>query len=297
MASADLGGLGAKEGPPVTYNWARASLLLVALPWLATLLLLLLKPNRRPQAWWIAAPLLCLVVGASSLLPALWNLVWPSLFLGALQAYQDILGELAFALAAVWLVSAYLKSRSRIANVLGFLGVLLGFSALYFLTGLDWTGPESMVEVGVAVALSALLIPVGIGLAGWFCRRRYRPLALSLWLALVLPVLFFLALAPLFVALTYGGGVPLIALLRPVFILASMCFGVLLPFLLLSFSSPFYRARLVDLLCLAPEPLAASVAAPPARIPSEETAERLKATTAAAHHHGAANPPNTGVGE
>ena len=116
VASADLGSLGAKEGPPVAYDWMRASMLPVALPWLAILLLLVFKPNRFPRAWWILAPLACLTCGIGYV-PE----IWPSMPSQLDEVLHDLVVALAFGVAAVWLLSAYLKSRFRILNVLGFL--------------------------------------------------------------------------------------------------------------------------------------------------------------------------------
>ena len=115
MASADLGGLGAKQGPPVTYNWMRANLLPVALPWLAILLLLVFKPNRFTRAWWILAPVACLTWGVG-FLPDFW----PSMGSQVADVMHDLIVALAFGVAAVWLLSAYFKSRFRILNVLRF---------------------------------------------------------------------------------------------------------------------------------------------------------------------------------
>ena len=50
VASADLGGLGVKQGPPAFYSWTMPSLMPLALPWLALLALLMLPPNRTGQA-------------------------------------------------------------------------------------------------------------------------------------------------------------------------------------------------------------------------------------------------------
>jgi len=207
VTSADLGGLGAKEGLPVTYDWKRASALPVALPWLATALLLTLRPNRRAQAWWIVVPMAG-VAGAGSWLLA-WSFPLPSRYL---ELLQDLLSELSFALGAAWLVAGYLRSRSRIRNVLGLFAVLLGFSGLYYLAGQDWTGlePAAVPQTGVFSLLlpaSTLAISMALGLAGWLCRRRYRPLALSLWIALMLPAPWLLVLAALSIAHSGSGGV------------------------------------------------------------------------------------------
>ncbi len=251
VASAELGGLGANQGPPVTYNWMRASMLPVALPWLATLLLLVFKPNRFLRAWWILAPLACLTCGIG-FLPDFW----PSMPSQLGEVLHDLVVALAFGLAAVWLLSTYLKSRFRILNVLGFLLVLEGFSLVILLFTQDWNelGVEA-VQIGIGLVVCAAVIPVATGLAGLLCRRRYRPLVLCAGLLLMLLGLWVLVMLPLFLIETAGRGqnVPVGEFVPPVLIMTSLCFGILLPFLLLSFSNSLFRERLIQLLRLAPE--------------------------------------------
>ena len=285
VASADLGGLGAKEGVPVTYNWMRASMLPAVLPWLAILLLLIFKPNRRPRAWWILAPLACLTWGMA-FLPDLW----PSMPSDVSDGLHEPVIALAFGVAAVWLLSGYLHSRFRILNVLGFLLVLEGFSLVIFAFTQDWNelGAQT-VGVGFGLAICAAFIPTASGLAGLLCRRRYRPLVLGAGVLAMLLGLWTLGLLPLFLIQTAGQNVPASALAVPLLTATGLCFGVLLPFLLLSFSNSLYRERLIQLLRLAPE-LPPVIAPAPASVLGRESVERLKAAIAATPGHAQAGP-------
>jgi hypothetical protein len=260
VASADLGGLGPKEGPPVTYNWMRASMLPAALPWLAILLLLVFKPNRFPRAWWILAPVACLTCGIG-FLPD----IWPSMPSELGDVLHDFVVALAFGVAAVWLLCPYLKSRFRILNVLGFLLVLEGFGLVIFAFTQDWNeAGRQTVGVGVGLAVCAAVIPIAAGLAGLLCRRRYRPLvlcAVSLGMTLGLCVLVVLPIL-LFQTVAAGQSVPIGVFVAPVLAMTGLCFGILLPFLLLSFSNSLFRERLIQLLRLAPEPPPVIAAAP-----------------------------------
>lgn len=252
VASADLGSLGAKQGPPVAYDWMRASMLPVALPWLAILLLLVFKPNRFPRAWWILAPLACLACGIGYV-PE----IWPSMPSQLDEVLHDLVVALAFGVAAVWLLSAYLKSRFRILNVLGFLLVLEAFSFGIFAFTQDWDelGAEA-IEIGICLALSAAVIPVAAGLAGLLCRRRYRPLVLCVGMLVMLLALWTLVLLSIFFIQTFPAqtaNVPFSQVVAPALVITGICFGVLLPFLLLSFSNSLFRERLIQLLRLAPE--------------------------------------------
>ena len=249
VASADLGGLGAKEGIPVAFNWMQASVLPVALPWLAILLLLFFKPNRCPRAWWILAPVACLTWGIGSL-----SDLWPSIPSGASDALHDSVAALAVGVAAVWLLSPLLKSRFRILNGLGFLFVLEVFSLVIFAITQDWNETASQAAAAcVGLAICAAFIPIAAGLAGLLCRQRYRPLVLCGGTFVTLLGLWMLVLLPLFLVQTAGQNVPAGAVLAPVLVAAGLCFGVLLPFLLLSFLNSLFRERLTRLLRLAPD--------------------------------------------
>jgi drug/metabolite transporter (DMT)-like permease len=233
-----------------------------ALPWLATLLLLVfIKPNRCPRAWWILAPVACLAWGIG-FLPDLWPSM-PSQFADILP---DLVVALAFGVAAVWLLSPYLKSRFRILNILGFLLVLEAFGLVIFVFTQDWNETMQAVGVGVGLAVCAAIIPVAAGLAGLLCRRRYRPLVLSAGVLAMILSLWVLVMLPLFLIQTAAAGqhVPVGVLVGPVLAMTGLCFGVLLPFLLLSYANSLFRQRLVQLLRLAPElpPVIGAAAAP-----------------------------------
>ena len=246
MAVSDLGGLGAKEGSPVVYNWTRPNPLPVLLPWLAVLLLLLLKPNRCAQAWWIWVPVGC-VAGAEAVLRSELGFIPSSL--------QDMLGgtvgAVGFGLAAVWLIAGYLGWKHRAVAWVGTLLALGGMSLLAFVIsqGLEGVGPQ-MFQGMILLAAGALVISLAITLAGLVYRGRYGVLRLCLWLITALLAVWLLLTGPFFAfAMIFSpSNVPVLALVGTVFALAGVSFGVLLPFLVLSFVNAFYRARLKDLL-------------------------------------------------
>jgi hypothetical protein len=258
VAVNDLGGLGAKDGSPVVCHWTLPNLLPVLLPWLAILFLLLLKPNRCAQAWWIWVPVGC-AAGLGAALPSALSFVPSSL----VDILGGAAGALGFGLAAVWLLSAYLGRKHRLLAWLGILLALGSFSTLAFVIrqGLEGAGAE-MIQGGILVAASIVVISVAITLAGLVCRGRYGPLRLSLWLIAALLVVWLVVIAPFFVIamIASPGNVPVAALIGTVLSVAGISFGLLLPFLILSFANGFYRERLKDLLHLgreAPPPVIA----------------------------------------
>ena len=75
---------------------------------------------------------------------------------------------------------------------------------------------------------------------------------LSLWLAAALVVVWLLVIGPLLTSamISRGGNVLVPAMFAVVAVAAGITFGVVLPFLLLSFANGFYRERLKGLLHL-----------------------------------------------
>ncbi len=286
-ASEDLGGLGAKEGPPVDYQprrWMSRSAPTAAprsedslsplVQGLGLLLLLALKANRRPRAWWIVLPVLCGLGFHAFLSAALLSLpaqvtaslaavvrlsagraeLLPSDLLGILVQSVPVLG---FAVAAVWLLGDYLPAKPRFLTFLAVLFVLAGLTVplacqldLDKVAGLVVPGANADTDLGILACgeltgLEALAIAVSLMLAGRLC-RRYHPLRLSLWLLAWLLIVW-LAVVVLVTATTVvvdSAQPSAQAILGGVFGLAGLDFALLLPFLILSWSNALYRARL-----------------------------------------------------
>lgn len=228
------------------------------LPWLVVLGLLALKPNRIAAAWLIWLPLGC-VMALSFALPA----IQPS----APDFVQNAIAALAIGLAAVWLLASYLRRQH---GFLTFLCVLLAL-AIFSLMAAAFrvSGVEMMIEtlqIGMFLGMGILVTSAAVGLAGLISRRHYRPLALYLWLLLLLTAIWLLITAPFFliIQLVSDGAVrnEWLDFLIPVLVVAIVHFAILLPFLILSSASPFYRERLKALLHVKPE-------IPPAVNPAE----------------------------
>ena len=252
QAVADLGGLGAKEGAPVTYNWMLPNLVQPLLAWLVVLGLLLIKPNRCCAAWWILVPLAAVVGGAQAVLSlAGWSSSETDMFTEAITAFT-------FGLAATWLLAPFLARKHRFVTFLCFLPVMLGFGVLTFALRQDWSEGYSVasmvvLQVGIFLSLGVLVTALAMFLTGCLCRRSYRPVALALWLLAMLVVLWFVIVVPIFTIgmLMSGGDAPWLEMLGGLFIIAGVNFAIVLPFLLLSFFDPLYRERLKGLLHVA----------------------------------------------
>jgi len=230
------------------------------IPWLAVLLLLLLKPNRCAQAWWIWIPLAC-AAGLGAAFQSELSFV-PS---SQREFFGGTVSAIGFGLAAVWLTAGYLGWKHR---ALAWVGALLALGSLGLVSfGIgqltEGIGPETLAGT-VLLAVGAVVISLALTLAGWACRGRYGPLRLCLWLSAALLLVWLLVIGPFFVVakILSPVNVPLLALIAAVLSVTAISFGLLLPFLILSFANAFYRARLKDLLHLGRE-TAPPVLAPP----------------------------------
>jgi len=256
VAYADLGGLGSKQGAPVFYDWKPPSLGPLVLPWVAVLALLMLKPNRCASAWWIWVPLAC--VGGVTWAPEGVVELLPS---GQAEILLELIGAAGFGLAAVWLLSSYVAWKHRVVAAIGILGAQGVFSVLAAAMRLGVTGFDAETFLlGMGVVASVVVMSLGLALAGLACRGRYGWLRLSLWLMAMLGGLWLLVMGPFFVLamLASGQGAGVLALFPIVLSVTGLTFGVMLPFLVLSFANGFYRERLMGLLhlgCAAPPPI------------------------------------------
>jgi hypothetical protein len=277
-----LDALGATDGPPVTCNWTTAGLVPQLLPWLAILSLLALKPNRGWSTWWIWLPLACLAAGYYCLKLPLQGSS-NALAREALGMLLELPMAMAFGLAALWLLVPCLGSGHRFRTFLSILAVLAAFIVFSFAASVGWgLGMEPIASIldprhcaGTAHAgvtalpfIVPLVLPApglaaAMVLCGLACRRHHRPFRLCVWL--------FMSLLAVWVAvsgLVYGiwriaspGSVEYAPFLAIGLLLVAVTFAVLLPFLILSAASPFFRERLKGLLQVQPEAPAAIGAA------------------------------------
>jgi len=262
VASSDLGALGSKDGSPVAYDWVLPGVAPLLLPWLAILGLLTLKPNRCASAWLIWLPLGCVFM---------LTLAPPTFLPSGTAFFLDVIAALAIGLAAVWLLSNYLKQSHRALTFLCVLFALAGFSVLAAVAkqGLSLLSVESL-QIGVVLGVGVLASTLALSVTGLICRRRHRPLGLYAWVFVLLAGIWLLIAAPFFVIalVSSGGRIPWSEFFLPVLAVAATNYATLLPFLILSSASPLFRERLKALLNVKP-------AAPPVISPVPETGLKI----------------------
>ncbi len=168
---------------------------------------------------------------------------------------------LAFGTAALWLMFPLLSSTHR------FLAFLKGLAAVGLAAGFvfgasqEWLEPSSQIFAGLVVlGLLLLALPSALAFSGWNCRRHYHPVRLLVWLVVWLLAVSTAVLSPFAVlALLAGGAGALPAFGAAILAGVALQLAILVPFLLLSFASSFYRERLKQYLRMeiaAPPPVA-----------------------------------------
>ena len=195
-AYADLGGLGTNQGPPVAFVWKMPPLVPLLLPWLAILVLLALPSNRNPQAWWIWAPLIGLVLLGAGL-----QGIGEALNAEALAYAVQAASAAGFGLTALWLLGASLARRGR---SLGIALAVLAFAAISLLAffvspASELVGDVSRWEPAVFLYLALFWMTGGVvfvgalNVTGWLCRSRFSRARISSWLLLWLWVMWIVA--------------------------------------------------------------------------------------------------------
>lgn len=254
-AYADLGGLGTKQGPPVAFVWRMPNLLPLLLPWLAVLALLALPSNRNARAWWIWAPL------------AVLALLGTGLGLVAVAADNEGLSFMvqtdfasAFGLAAVWLLGAGLARRGRALSIVLMALAFAAVSLLAFVVSPMWEQlldlrryePTILLYLVMFWIAGGTVFASGLNLTGLMCRKRFSRRRVSLWLLPWLWAMWLVAggLLACVMRLFFNDSIEWNGLLVGSTVLTLLSFGMILPYLILSFACSFYRERLKNLLRL-----------------------------------------------
>jgi hypothetical protein len=239
VAAQDLGGLGAQNGPPVSFTWTPPSRVPYFLPLLIPLLLLLLKPNRTLQAWWVVLPLAFSMAVASMI----W--IFPVFGADTGDDFFPILSTMAVGLAAVWLLSPYLKTNNRWLLFLGILWIMESAGIFTLAVHGSWQEGKELVILAVRLVWPGVVIAAAITLAGRNCRSQARLPRLLWWLLLWITA----AWAAVFVVMSLSQGPgPWLEMAIALVIISAITGALLLPFLMFSWGHRSLRERLNQLL-------------------------------------------------
>ncbi len=238
------------------------------LPWLAVLALLALPSNRNARAWWIWAPLVGVVLAGAGLEAAAGAANNEELSFSVQAACAG-----AFGLAAVWLLGAGLARRGRAVSIVLMALAFTAVSLLAFVVSPVWEQLWDLRRYAPLILLYMLLYWItcglvfagGLNLTGWMCRKRFTCPRVLFRLPFWLWVMWLVAGALLGCVMTFviHDSFEWMGMLMGTLVLALVSFGIILPYLILSFASSFYRQRLKELLRLP-----TADASPPAPTPS-----------------------------
>ena len=238
------------------------------LPWLAVLVLLALPSNRNARAWWIWAPLVGVVLVGAGLEAAVGAADNDELSFSVQAACAG-----AFGLAAVWLLGAGLARRCRAVSIVLMALAFAAVSLLAFVVSPVWEQLWDLRRYAPLILLYMLLFWTtgglafagGLNLTGWMCRKRFSCPRVLFRLPFWLWVMWLVAGALLgcVMKLCFHDDFEWGGMLMGTLVLALISFGIILPFLILSFANSFNRQRLKDLLRLP-----TADASPPVQTPS-----------------------------
>ena len=245
VASARIDGAGPFEGQPVFFHWSWYWHLLGLGPWaLLALAIALPRKNRHRHALLIFVPMVVLGL--------LWQTVTKATGMPSATAVQFsfLIEVLIVGMALLWLNADGLGRRRGLIRFVGSLGiVLLAGLAVVLSYGRTFVGGQGAVILVFTTILAVVLL-VSLALTRWLVRRRYRPLPFMLWLA-AWCLLCSLAGITAFMAVimlaspsgVYNLQYIVMGIIVPSLVLGLGIYVVNLPYMLLMFSSPFFRQR------------------------------------------------------
>ncbi|MHC4435847.1 MAG: hypothetical protein ACYS3S_00700 [Planctomycetota bacterium] len=206
------------------------------------LAILLIRENRDPYVLLIFIPIF--------LVRLFWSRFQP--ILGApsevLEVFRALIDAFAIGLAVLWLLAYKLGNRNLIITFLLALVVLAGVTVIAVVSYqvlVPFMDYDLVIFQSLGIA-TMLLIFV---LAGWRCRKRYGPWRFMLWMALwtiAISIVSFLT----FFLIAEGPSDPIEEIIRqmPQVLLVGLIFAICiyvlnLPFMILAFTTPFFRKR------------------------------------------------------
>lgn len=244
-SSYDISNFGIKEGTATIYPWKwYYSMSALGLWIILALAILLVRENRDPRVLLIFIPIFLVsvflsrfqyILGApfgaqSEPLSEVWEI------------FRALIDALAIGLAVLWLLAYKLGNRNRIITLVLALVLLAGVTVIAVVSYQAWISFDLVIFQSLGIATTLVIFI----LAGWRCRKQYGPWQFMLWLAFWAMVISLVAIIAYF--LIFEGQVEELFEQMPKILQVSFIFGLYiyvlnLPFMILAFISPFFRAR------------------------------------------------------
>ena len=235
----DIGSLGANESEPVIYHWPWYRSVFDYLLWLLLPFVIAIPAaNRNRSALSILIPLFAV----SAIL-----LLIGRIFAGPSAAAFSELIPIPMVLAVLMLLAHKIQNKNRLITFL--LALLISTFVLIIGSG-AFDSLQFLIMAFVGCPILSLLVLTPLVLAGWFCRVRYTPARLMLFLAAAVLILNTAVSLIYFiiVACAIGGfGVSwlwmIFVLLIFILVFSAFLYVILSSYLILAFRSAFYRQR------------------------------------------------------
>jgi hypothetical protein len=244
-ASAKIEGVGLSQSERIVFHWPWYWHLSRLGPWLLLALAIAVpRRNRDRRATLIFVPLVILTL--------LWPVVAPRVSPSSANREQSSLlfESLVVGLALLWLNADTLRRHHGLVRFPMALGLLLLGS---FVTAISSRGAISdplVIVLLMAIAVMGAILLGALALARRVVHRRYVPLRFMLWLAagnlLITTAVTILYVVAVTLLITRGTIDLQLLFLRSVVVglaLGLCLYAVNLPYMLLMFTSPFFRRR------------------------------------------------------
>jgi hypothetical protein len=251
IASQSLPNLGPVEGRPLLVSWKWYYHAGGAPLWLLTVVLLVApKANRHRQAWLIFLPLVLLAI--------VWRMPVRLLMLSedTAESFGMVVMSCAMAWAAVWLLGPQLVERHGTGRFIVTLALMLVIETVSCLSHVGFDNPQDLLSISMANGFCSTALLLGMTMSSRSCRDGFRRGRFMGWLfgwtalaAMAVMSLFFVAMVLLVERDLAFLGIQLLAMVVFSLFFASVVYLFNLPFILLAFNCPFYRARFHALFC------------------------------------------------
>lgn len=260
MPSADMGEIGPRKGQASTYQWRWYDSMLGLLPWLALVTAAVgIKANRNHRTLLLLVPLALVILLYRSFLFCVSLKVGSSMTSSSQVQFDLLFYPLAIGVTLLWLAAPVLGRRWGAVRILAAVVLMMAVAGLAIVSYGTASSDETVLSMALLGFLDAALALTPAA-AARLCRRSYRPVVFMLWLAVWLIVGSVLAVLGLLAVLMLRNGGPDLGELPRLVqqgMVAGAIFGLFLyvlylPYMLLGFASPFFRARLQACLNLQP---------------------------------------------
>lgn len=243
VPSADLGEMGPEDGAAVSYHWKWYYSALRLAIWLVVILAMVVpKTNRNIQILFIFIPLIVVNI--------LWSFFMKFAKMNSTDAleFSLIFNSMALSITVLWLIAhSLVRYNGTFRFLLAFLIVCIVacFGPLFYYTEFS----HEMALFSALFAFITLTMLIACILSRRFCKRTYRPVRFSLWLAFWIFICSMLAMTGFIIvgSIIFPSKPSFFEAAWILLLAGSMCSLFLyilnLPYFILGFTHPFYRKR------------------------------------------------------